>query len=138
MEEIVVERTSEFSNVIASVVSEFYTQYAPAPMAQRLARLHENAWDAILCGATAVPAFTELHRQAARLANADDLIDCCNQHVVWALTPVIAASLACGPGEDRVSLRTVGDAMMRLLESALADVCETSQVTHQSDLRAAA
>lgn len=112
--------TNELKKVIAQVAVEFYGQSTPAALAGRLARLHQSAWDEILAGRHAGGAFAELRRCAERVFNPDDLIHACNSHVLWALTPVIAASLACGPGEDRVSLREISSALSQMLASATA------------------
>lgn len=112
-------QTNEMKRVICAVAAEFYAQAAPAA-ADRLARLHRAAWEEVVAGRSAVSAFAELRRQADRLFNADDLIDTCNRHMVWALTPVVGANMACGPGEDFVNLREVGAALSRLLTVALA------------------
>ena len=112
--------TNEMKTVIATVALEFYAQATPAAVAGRLARLHQSAWEEVLAGRKAVEAFAELRRHAHRMFNPDQLIDACNAHILWALTPVIAASLACGPGDDRVSLREIGAALSQLLAGALA------------------
>lgn len=111
--------TNEMTKVIASVAVEFYAQTTPAAVAGRLARLHQAAWDEVLAGRQAGAAFAELRRHAQRLFNPEQLIDGCNSHILWALAPVVAASLACGPGEDRVSLREIGAALSQMLAGAL-------------------
>ena len=96
--------TNEMKKVIATVAVEFYAQGSPAAVAGR----HAGA------------AFAELRRHAQRLFNPEQLIEGCNSHILWALTPVVAASLACGAGEDRVSLREIGAALSQMLAAALA------------------
>lgn len=112
--------TNEMKTVIGSVSVEFYAQATPPAFAGRLARLHQAAWEEVLAGRHAGAAFAELRRYAERLFNPDDLIEACNSHILWALTPVVAASLACGPGEDRVSLREIGAALSQMLRASLA------------------
>ena len=112
--------TNEMKKVIGTVAIEFYAQATPPAFAGRLARLHQSAWDEILAGRHAGAAFAELRRYAERLFNPDDLIEACNSHILWALTPVVGASLACGPGEDKVSLREIGAALAQMLRSSLA------------------
>ncbi len=114
----------EMKKAIAQVAIEFYAQATPAALAGRLARLHQAAWDEVLAGRHAGEAFGELHRCAERVFNPEDLIRTCNAHVLWALTPVIAASLACGPGEDKVSLREISSALTQMLASATAPLRE--------------
>ena len=111
---------NEMRKVIATVAVEFYAQGSPAAVAGRLARLHQAAWDEVLAGRHAGAAFAELRRHAQRLFNPEQLIEGCNSHILWALTPVVAASLACGAGEDRVSLREIGAALSQMLAAALA------------------
>ncbi len=111
---------NEMAKVIASVSIEFYAQATPAAVAGRLARLHQAAWDDVLAGRNACAAFAELRRHAQRLFNPDDLINGCNGHILWALTPVVGAQLACAPGEGAVSLREIGSALTQLLNNALA------------------
>jgi len=113
-------QTNEMTKVVGSIAIEFYAQATPAAVAGRLARLHQTAWEDVLAGRNAAAAFAELRRHAQRLFNPDDLIHACNGHIVWALTPVIGAQIACGPGEGRVSLREIGGALTQLLQTALA------------------
>ena len=76
-----------------------------------------------------VVTFAELRRQASRLFNAEQMIEDCNRRVVWALTPVVAASMACAPGEGYVSLRDVGATLQQLLASVLP---EANQAPHRA------
>ena len=114
--------TTEVSRVIASVSLEYYAQAAPAALAARLARLHQNAWEAAMSGGSAESAFGELHRYSDKLLNGREVVEMGDQHIVWALTPVLAASLACAPGDEHVSLREVGGALWRMLNVALEGV----------------
>ena len=120
---------AEMKRVIAAVTVEFYAHAAPAGAGGRLARLHQTAWDAVLVGFGAEGAFAELRRQASRLFNAEQMIEDCNRRVVWALTPVVAASMACAPGEGYVSLRDVGATLQQLLASVLR---EANQAPHRA------
>ena len=119
MKEIVA-TNSEISRVIASACAAHYTECVPEAVAGRLARLHQAVWEAVVTGAPAGDALADLRRQASRLFDEDALIQQCDRRVVRDLTPVIAASLACGPGEDRIRLRDIEAAMYRLLDEALA------------------
>ncbi|HMN72012.1 MAG TPA: hypothetical protein PKA55_09110 [Rhodoblastus sp.] len=112
--------TNELKKVIGEVAVEFYAQAAPPAVAGRMARLQQAAWDEVLAGRHAGTAFADLRNCAQRLFNPDDLIDTCNHHILWALTPVVGASLACGPGEDRISLREIGAALAHMLAGAMA------------------
>lgn len=114
----------EFLSVVASVSEDFYVQASPASVAGRLAALQIQAWRGILTGATPAPILGELRRQAARLIDADELIDTCNGHIVWALTPAIAASAACGPGCEQISLREIEASLLRLLNETQAPAAE--------------
>ena len=121
MQEMLAGQAAEVSSVISAVALEYYTQAAPAAAAGRLARLHQKAWEAVIAGDSADQQFAELRRQAFALVDAQELIEVCDQHIVWALTPVIAASLACGPGHERISLREVGGALWRMLQTFAAE-----------------
>jgi hypothetical protein len=111
--------TTEVSRVIAAVSLEYYAASAPTALAGRLARLHQRAWETVMSGASADHAYAELQRYSDKLFNGRELIETGDRHIVWALTPVLAASLACGPGEERISLREVGGALWRLLHVSL-------------------
>jgi len=111
--------TTEVSRIIAAVSMEYYATSAPMALAGRLARLHQRAWEAVMSGASAELAYDELRRYSDKLFNGRELIETGDRHIVWALTPVLAASLACAPGEDKISLREVGGALWRLLHVAL-------------------
>jgi len=119
MDQALAIETNEMRTVIGSISVEFYAQATPPAFAGRLARLHQAAWDDVLAGRHAGGAFGELRRYAERLFNPDELIEACNSHILWALTPVVAASLACGPGEDKVSLREIGAALGQMLRASL-------------------
>lgn len=110
--------TNEMKRVIGQIAVEFYAQATPAALAGRLARMHQAAWDEVLAGRHAGAAFAEVRRHAQRVFNPDEMIDACNSHILWALTPVVGASIACGPGEDRVSLREIAAALAQMLSGA--------------------
>jgi hypothetical protein len=120
MEEIAVGAGSEVSRVIASVCNAHYDDNAPPTLAGRLARLHQSVWEAVVAGGPAQATLEGLRRQASRLFEADALIARCDHKVIWELTPVIAATLACGPGEDQVRLRDISNALHQLLQEGLA------------------
>lgn len=133
----IVGQSTEVSRVISAVSAEYYAQSAPAALAGRLARLHQNAWESVMSGRPAAAAFDELRRSADRLFNGRDLIEAGDRHIVWALTPVIAASLACAPGVERVSLRDVGGALWRMLNVAVKGARALSPVAAEPERRAA-
>ncbi|MFV0280181.1 MAG: hypothetical protein ACK5JM_05395 [Rhodoblastus sp.] len=113
-------KTNEMTKVIGSVTMEFYALATPMAIAGRLARAHQAAWDEVLAGRCAGAAFNDLRRLAHRLSNSNEMIELCNKRILWALTPVVGASLVCGPGEDRVQLRDIADALSHMLANALA------------------
>lgn len=111
--------TAEIKRVVFAVASEYYAEVAP-DVADRLARAHQSAWEDVIAGRSAVAAFANLRRHVERFADADRVIDICNRHTIWALTPAIGASIACAPGEDFVSLREVGAALAHLLARSIS------------------
>ncbi len=130
--EAIVGATTEVSRVISAVSTDYYAEQAPAALAGRLARLHQKAWETVMSGECAAEAYAELRRSADKLFNAREIVEAADQHIVWALTPVIAASLACAPGEDRVSLREVGGAIWRLLNVAVAAPRQPAYATRRA------
>ncbi|MDE2363842.1 MAG: hypothetical protein KGM42_14285 [Hyphomicrobiales bacterium] len=128
---------SEISCVIAGVSTEYYRQATSEAVAGRLARAHQKAWDAVMSGGPAAQAYADLRRQAERLIDGANLLEGCDRHIVWALTPVIAASLACDAGHARVDLREVGAALWRMLQVALRGAEGLSQDAPEAERRAA-
>ncbi len=111
---------NELKKVIGEVANEFYAQATPAAVSGRMARLQQAAWDEVLAGRHAGAAFADVRACAQRLFNPEELVETCNRHILWALTPVVGASLVCGPGEDRISLREIGAALAQMLAAATA------------------
>ena len=136
MDESVVYGT-ELAEVLGSVISGFYAQATVAPVAERLAALHRTIWQAALAGAVARNEMRELARQTAKLAAPAQTIDRCNEAVIWALTPVIAASLACGPGEEPIRLRDVAGALHSLLEACASAAAGDAPAAIEQPLKAA-
>lgn len=111
--------SQEISTLLVATLRGFYARHAPAGAVDRLAARHAALWENVLAGQAAGADHVRLSEQAASLGCPRDRVLAADGEVVWMLTPEIAASLACGPGEERVCLHEVRDALARLLQRAL-------------------
>lgn len=109
----------EISSLLVATLRGFYARHAPAGAVDRIAIRHAALWETVLAGHAAGADHVRLSEQAASLGCPRDRVLAADGEVVWMLTPEIAASLACGPGEERVCLHEVRDALARLLQHAL-------------------
>mgnify|MGYP001767718098 CR=1 FL=1 len=111
--------TPEMSELVAATLRRFYARHAPSGAVERIAARHAALWEAVLAGQTAGADHVSLSDQAASLGCPRDRVTAADREVVWTLTPEIAAVLACAPGDDRICLHEVREALARLLRSAL-------------------
>jgi hypothetical protein len=121
MVEFVDDTRQEVSRIIGAACASVYGDGAPKASAGRLARLHQQVWESVFEGSPIAAALSDLRRLAAPLFDGKALMDQCDRRVARELTPVIAACLACGTGDERIVIREIESGLHAMLDAAIAD-----------------